>query len=273
MGLAARFPGLQGAFRLRVAVLTSLSLVACAGASTRPGGQADDLSELRSQLTAQSALIAQQQRRLEDLEIRLAAIQARGVPAAAPKGTAAPAQPARFESKPQLKTVKLGGRRPNPVERAPRLPSTVALKEPDEDALARLEAAAADPSLEREASADFEWAQAIRELNAGDHARAETDLLAFAAGHPGHTAADNALYFAGLVREARGDCASALALFESVGKRYPAGDAVPMAELELGRCHSILGRRAEAKEVLSRLVREHAGAPEAVKAQALLLGL
>ena len=52
-------------------------LAACAGAPARPALEADDLKELRSQLQAQSALVAQQQRRIEELEVKLAALAAR----------------------------------------------------------------------------------------------------------------------------------------------------------------------------------------------------
>src|SRR5882672_7722030 len=151
-----------------------------------------------------------------------------------------------------LKTVKMGeGRRlrrdrVNPVSLAPRLPATVELREPDEDDLARLEA---DPVVVRDFDADHAWAEAVQKLNQGNHAEAETEFLAFVAANPQHTAADNALYLAGLIRESRGDCASALSLFESVPRKYPAGDAVPQAMLERGRCLRIMGRRDEAKQV------------------------
>src|SRR3954462_16033701 len=114
-------------------------LAACASAPVRPSVEAEDLKELRSQLQAQSALVAQQQRRIEELEVKLAALAARAQPAHAPT-----AAPARSEPRPPLKTVKVGGRvrrsdRGNPVEHAPRIPATVELRDPDPEALARLE--------------------------------------------------------------------------------------------------------------------------------------
>jgi TolA-binding protein len=248
-----------------------LALAACASAQ-KPSPAADELRELRSQIEAQSALVGQQQRRIEELEVKLAALSARAhepAPAAAPASTKEP--------RPALKTVKLGegkGRRPiirdarlNPVERAPRIPAQVELKEPDEDAVDRLEA---DQDVAQQFNADRAWAKAVRELNDGQHAEAERDFLAFAAESPHHSAADNALALAGLAREVRGDCAGALALFESVPLKYPAGDAVPQAMLERGRCLSILGRGAEAKPLLQQLVHDHPDAPEAEQARRLL---
>jgi TolA-binding protein len=182
----------------------------CAGAQPKPSAEADALRELRSQLDAQSAMVAQQQRRIEELEMRLAALAARSQPqpAQAPARAAPPAGTQRSDPRPPLKTVKLGeGRRLwrdriNPVSLAPRLPATVELREPDDDQLARLEA---DPETVREFDADHAWAEAVQNLNEGKHAVAEMQLLAFVAAYPRHTAADNALYLAGLVRESRGD--------------------------------------------------------------------
>src|SRR5438874_778390 len=143
-------------------------LVACAGAAVRPAAESEELNEMRGQIQAQSALLAQQQRRIEELEV---------------------------------------------------------------------------------------------------------ELLAFVATYPQHSAADNALYLAGLIREVRGDCAGALQIFESLPLKYPAGDAVPQAQLERGRCLRVLGRKAEAKAVLNQLSAEHPQAPESAHSRQLLQGL
>ena len=257
--------------RFRLVAVAAL-LAGCAGAPARPPSEAEELRELRSQIQAQSILVAQQQRRIEELEVKLAALAAKAQPAA---GHPASAAPARHDPRPPLKTVKVGGRlrrtdRINPVERAPSLPILVELKEPDEEALARLDS---DPMVAREFDADHTWAQAVQKLNDGRHAEAETDLLAFAAAYPRHSAADNALFLAGLVREVRGDCAGALQLFESVPLKYPAGDAVPQAQLERGRCLRILGRKDEAKSVLKQLAMEHPHASETAQSRQLLQDL
>ena len=263
---------------LRFRSLAFAALVAaCAGAPARPPVEAEELKDLRSQIQAQSALVAQQQRRIEELEVKLAALAAKAHPAAAHPTPAAPAPaavPVRAEPRPKLTTVKAGGRLKrtdrNPVEHAPLLPTTVVLRDPDARALAQLDT---DPAIAREFDADYAWAQAVRKLNEGKHAEAEIDLLAFVAAWPGHTAADNALYLAGLVREVRGDCAGALSLFESVPQKYPAGDAVGQAQLERGRCLRILGHKDEARLVLEQLSTEHPDAPEAAQSRQLLQDL
>ena len=257
--------------RFRLVAVAAL-LAGCAGAPVRQSSEAEELKELRSQIQAQSILVAQQQRRIEELEVKLAALAAKAQPAA---GHPASAAPARHDPRPPLKTVKVGGRlrrtdRINPVERAPSLPILVELKEPDEEALARLDS---DPTVAREFDADHIWAEAVQKLNDGRHAEAETDLLAFVAAYPRHSAADNALFLAGLVREVRGDCAGALQLFESVPLKYPAGDAVPQAQLERGRCLRILGRKDEAKSVLKQLAMEHPHASETAQSRQLLQDL
>lgn len=256
----------------RISLPFVLALAACAAAQ-KPQPSSDDLRELRAQLEAQSALVGQQQRRIEELEVKIAALAARAQEQKAPAPAAAPAK----EPRPALKTVKLGegkGRRPvirgdrlSLRDRAPRIPSSVELKEPDDDAVDRLEA---DQDVAKQFAADRAWAKAVRELNDGQHAEAERDFLAFAAENPHHSAADNALALAGLAREVRGDCKGALPLFESVPVNYPAGDAVPQAMLERGRCLSILGRGAEAKPLLEQLVHDHPDAPEAEQARRLL---
>ena len=260
--------------RLRHLLVFFALTAGCATAQPKPSVEAETLKELRTQLDAQSALVAQQQRRIEEMEMKLAALAARAqpLPAAVPARAILPSAP-RNDLRPPLKTVKLGeGRRLrhdriNPVALAPRLPATVELLEPDDDRLARLEA---DPQMVLEFDADHAWADAVAKLNAGRHGEAEMELLAFVAAYPRHPAADNALYLAGLVRESRGDCASALPLFEAVPQKYPAGDAVPQALLERGRCLRILGRKDEANSVLLQLQKEHPEAAETVQGSRLL---
>jgi len=262
-------------------ILALASCAACAGAQVREEG----LLELKGELAAQSVQIAAQQRRIEDLEVRLAALAARAEakpaaatraekPAAAPAPTAAPAH----DPRPKLKTVKLGeGRRRrrdyNPVERAPVIPSSISIKEPDQETLDRLEAAAVDPGIRAELDADHAFAQAVGKLNKGELGAAETELLAFAGEHPRHTAADNALYLAGLIREHNGDCAGAVALFERVPLTYPAGDAVLASLVEKGRCLTRMQRKDEARELLAKIVREHPEGVEGGAARQLLMNL
>lgn len=194
------------------------------------------------------------------------------VPVISGTGTITPERP---EAKPQAQP---GGRharplRVNPVERAPRLPSEVELKEPDERTLSALEEPA-PPKYDRrvvsELNADASFQEAVQTLNAGEHLTAQARFLAFAAQHPKHAAADNALYYAGLSRGALDDCAGALPLLTRVLTEYPAGDAVAPASLEKARCLLKLGREREGRALLTSVVDDFAGTAEASVAKALL---
>ena len=263
-------------------ILALASCTACAGAQVREDVQ---LLELKGQVAAQAGQIAAQQRRIEELEVKLAAVAARAEarPAAAPAAEkAAPphgsAAAPTHDPRPKLKTVKLGeGRRRrrdyNPVERAPLIPSSISIKEPDQETLERLEAAAVDPGIRAELDADHAFAQAVAKLNRGELQIAESELLAFAGEHPRHTAADNAIYLAGLIREHNGDCAGAVALFERVPLTYPAGDAVLPSLVEKGRCLTRMRRKDEARELFAKIVREHPEGVEGGAARQLLMNL
>jgi TolA-binding protein len=161
----------------------------------------------------------------------------------------------------------------NPVERAPRIPSTIALREPDEQALASLDDVPVDAVIRAEVEADHSFAAAVRKLNDGSLAAAEVDLLTFAEKYPRHSAADNALYLAGLIRENRGDCESAVPLFDRVPRDYPAGDSVAPALLEKGRCLRMQQHAEEARRTLARLLAEHPQAVEVTTARQILQSL
>jgi len=265
---------------LRFAIVLVPLACACAAAPVRDDSQ---LAELRGQVAAQSEQIAAQQRRIDELEVKLAAVASRAeaktvviqapAPAATAEKTATPAK----DPRPRLKTVKLSPRMPrhdyNPVERAPRIPSTIALREPDEQAIASLDDLPVDAVIRAEVEADHSFASAVRELNDGKLESAEVDLLGFAEKYPRHSAADNALYLAGLILQNRGDCENAIPLFDRVPREYPAGDSVAPALLEKGRCQRMLQHGDEARRTLSRLLAEHPQAVEVTSARQLLQSL
>jgi TolA-binding protein len=253
-------------------------IVGCAGAKPLPDTRVE---ELQQQVAAQANLLARQQQRIEELEVRVGTLASRAGPVAGPPHAQQPA-PAPGSSVPKtLQTIKLpappGGRRPhpprlNPVERAPRLPAQISLREPDEGALAELEAplaSAVDAAIASAAGADRAFAQAVQRLNDGEHPEAQALLLAFAARWPRHTAADNALYLAGLSRAATGDCPGAVAIFDRVPGEYPATDQLAPVLLEKGRCQARM-KRPEAQETLNRLTAEFPDSAEAAQARLLL---
>ena len=263
-----------------VALVAFALIAGCAGAKPLPDTRVE---ELQQELAAQANLLARQQQRIEELEVRVATLASR---AQAPASSAAHGQPpasAPGSSVPKtLQTIKLpappGGRRPhpprlNPVERAPRLPAQISLREPDEEALAELETplqSAVDSAIASAAGADRAFAQAVQRLNDGAHPEAQALLLAFAARWPRHSAADNALYLAGLSRAATGDCPGAVAVFDRVPAEYPATDQLAPVLLEKGRCQARMKRQLEAHQTLSRLTDEFPDSAEAAQARLLL---
>jgi TolA-binding protein len=267
------------------AVLTACAAVClgCAGARPHPDAR---IEELHQALAAQGEQIARQQQRIEQLELRVATLAPRAS-ATPTRGGSSPAEaaPVPGAAVPRsLQTFKVppppGGRRPrspraNPVERAPVLPADVQLKEPDESALAELDEPirpSVDAYLRDVAGADHSFAQAVQLLNDGAHVEAQRALLAFAAAHPRHEAADNALYLAGLSLAVTGDCKAALPLLRRVPVEYPAGDAVAPALLESARCLTRL-QQPEARSALARVTSEFPDTAEAVQARQLLDGL
>lgn len=250
----------------------------CAGARATPDPRVE---ELQQQVAAQASLLSRQQQRIEELEVRVASLASRSRTSAPAAGAQAPQTSPGAGVPRSLQTIKLppppGGRRPriarlNPVERAPRLPAQISLREPDEATLAELEAplpSAIDVALASAASADHAFAEAVQRLNDGEHAEAQAMLLAFAAKWPRHTAADDALYLAGLSRSASGDCAGALPLFDRVPAEYPASDQLSHVLLEKGRCLARL-KRPEARAVLEQLAQEFPDSTEAAQARLLI---
>jgi len=89
---------------------------------------------------------------------------------------------------------------------------------------------------------------------AGDLVVAIRKYRDFAARNPRHDFADNAVLGLGRCRYARAELAAALKAFRWVIQHHPTGNVVPEALLMVGLTQWKLGRRAEARETLSRLV-------------------
>jgi tol-pal system protein YbgF len=106
----------------------------------------------------------------------------------------------------------------------------------------------------------------------GDLAGAIAAFQRFAERYPDHSYSDNALFLVGRARFDRAELAGALTAFRAVVDRYPAGNKVPDALLMIGLTLDRLGRPAEGRETLSRLVSMFPGTDAATRAQATLRG-
>jgi TolA-binding protein len=279
--------------RLHPTKLRWLAIPLCAALSCATGKSAErdaQVEELRGQLASQGEQIRSQQQRIEALEARLSALASTSRPPPPPPAT--PAEPpVKIEydgPTKKLETVKLhpqptsgrAERRPprvspsssaSPAAQPPQLPSSVELKEPDSDALAELDKPPhVDTRMNPAFLADQNFAQAVQQLNSGEYAQAEAQFLSFAARFPRNASADDAIYFAGLARAATGDCKGALAEFDRVLRDYPATNARVESKLEKGRCLLQIGKRAEGRAVLEKMLVEEQGALENQQAKALL---
>ena len=78
------------------------------------------------------------------------------------------------------------------------------------------------------------------------YADAETRFRRFLDLYPRHPLADNAQFWIGESRYARGDFASALAAFSATVEQYPDGNKVADAMLQAGKCLESMGQDAEA---------------------------
>ncbi len=115
--------------------------------------------------------------------------------------------------------------------------------------------------------AEYETAMAL--YKAGEIAGAERAFELFAAAHPKHDFADNALYWKGESAYDQGHYDDALAAFTTVVERYGGGNKAADALLKIGLCYGKLGDVANARDVLAELVAAYpdAGASDIARAR------
>ena len=105
---------------------------------------------------------------------------------------------------------------------------------------------------------------------AGDLTRAAAGFSEFGQLYPRHGYADNALYLLGACRFARAEYRGALDAFRAVLTEHPTGNKVPDALLMIGRTQQQLGRPAEGRETLGRLMAMYPDTEAARRASAEL---
>lgn len=258
MTLGKRRPYTEG-----IRTLWTVVLLALGGCATDVASRAE-LKELTASMRALRADNARLETRLERLE--------RGQPRSAPPA-AGLAVPAAKSELPPLTVVKMKPRR----DPAPKLATEVSVVEPPEGMVEEIRAPApdkADAPTETEAqAADAQYQRGVDSLHTGNVEGAAAQLQQFAADWPRHPHADNALYFAGLAQMSLENWEAAAKLFESVGTRYPAGDAVVDCMLKLADCRLKLNRPQEAKATWERIVTTFPGTAAASQAQARLASL
>jgi TolA-binding protein len=263
------------------AIAPLCALTACA---TTGSLQSSELAELKAEVRAMRETQARLEKRLERVELQASVSQSRA--SAVAREGAAPAAPAATASSgystPELAVVKLKPRN----EPAPPLPTRVEVVEPAPDDMemfissapegdsAPAAAEASEPREELDAAVlDAEFEQAVAALRTGNVEGGVTRLLAFAAEHPRHPRADNALYFSGLGQMGLKDHASAVKSFERLIASYPAGDAVLDGMLRLAECRLRLNQKDDARALYTRILTQFPGTAAATQAEQRLASL
>jgi len=120
------------------------------------------------------------------------------------------------------------------------------------------------------APGDSSYEAALVALRDGRTEEAERRLIEFAEGFPGSELADNAWFWLGESRAARGDHAGAVDAYRTAIDRYPEGNKIPDTLLKLGVALSNLGESGPAREAWQELVRRF---PTTAAAEAALAKL
>lgn len=103
------------------------------------------------------------------------------------------------------------------------------------------------------------YQEAFERLMNGEYEQAMLSLERFLERYPAGVYAPNALYWLAEAKYAMRDFAGALLDFSAVRERFPDSDKSGDALLKMGYAHFELGRYAEAREALNRVVAEHSG--------------
>lgn len=149
----------------------------------------------------------------------------------------------------------------SPAPGAPEVAPRIAIEESD-----LAEAGSAGASAEGAAR----YEDALAALAAGRVEEAERALSSFAEGSPDSDLADNAWFWLGESRAARGDTAGAIDAYRTAVDRYPEGNKIPDALLKLGVALDATGQRGAAREIWAELVRRF---PTTAAADAAILRL
>ena len=107
----------------------------------------------------------------------------------------------------------------------------------------------------------------------GRYAEAETRFRRYVEQYPHSDLADNAMFWIGECRYARGDFSSALGSFSDTVERYPDGNKVSDALLKAGKCLEALGETEQARSTYEEVVRRYPGSAAAALARDLLAAL
>ncbi|WP_141621712.1 tol-pal system YbgF family protein [Myxococcus sp. AB036A] len=275
-------------------LLAAAPLCALGACATTASSEAE-VSALRSELRTLRA----SQERLVERVARLEAHDAVSRAGASSEGPSARSIPVKVEASaqeslgatPELAVVKLKPRH----EPAPKLPTAVAVMEPDDEQMEMFISPAPDEGAGSSASAasaatmmasnedagaqqdpdvlDAEFDKAVNMLRTGNVEGGVEKLRRFADENPRHPRADNALYFSGLGQIGLNEFKAAAKTFERLIDKYPAGDAMLDGMLRLAECRMRLNQSADAKVLYTRVVTQFPGTAAATQAEQRLAAI
>lgn len=275
----------------RVRVLSASALLSFSvGCATSDGATREEVDALRKDLREQRERQAIMDRRIADMDARLALIADKV--STRPTAEARPGQ----EGRPQLDVVRVGpqGRKappqPPPDESEPKVereddindggmylhPNRQVLLERDANgrAVSRKQADVSDEKLaaqEEETIARTDprtqYNQSMREFKARKYAEAARGFEDVADRWPEHPLADNAVYWTGVCYLQQGEMALAINELQKVPVRYPKSDKVPDALFSLAEAYQRVGDKESAKAMLTQLVEMYPAAEKAGEAR------
>lgn len=244
-------------------------LAACGGGLVRPaddGAASQEIRELKARVLELQRQAAVNQVELERLRERVAALEGHGgrsgLPSAPTPTPPAAARPEPPRPRPDLEVVEvldddvaeedMAADELDAPESPPQrpAPSAVAVEVPP--ATATPPAPSRPPSSAAQALYD----RGYTFYHQGRYVDAESTFQRFLQEHPGNDLEDNAQYWIGEARFARGDLRGALAAFRETVERFPTGNKVPDSLLKAGQClegiGDVDGARATYREVRRR---------------------
>jgi tol-pal system protein YbgF len=274
-----------------VAALLLAGAAGCGGPSTQVQ---EDLASLRQDLAAA--------RRTEDeLRTRIERLEARGDLSPAPaRITATAAAPLTDDTVPSLPVVHLRPEGSDPSA-APDVDTHIPIRDGtptrsyvidqtfqdsekpvDLNAVLARQRRTESPTSRPETPArsagtagqeDAEFQKAVVKYNDGKYPEATAAFKAFAERYPGHQAASEALFLAGMSETATNHCLDAEPLFQTVLKAYPEAPAAGRSLLALGKCEANVGHDDSARTYFGRVLSEYPHTAEASQAKAAMADL
>lgn len=257
-------------------VAAALLGTACTGSgplATRSGadGPAPEVRELRQRVIELQRRAAVAEVELERLRRQVATLEARLEGRPVPE----PSAPARSRSgedgrrtppEPVIEIEDVSDREPPPARSAPRAVEEPAAGSASGSGVGRPVPTSPPPEGGDEGGADevTPAAQALYDqgytlYHQRRYVDAESTFRRFIQEHPSTELTDNARYWIGESRLARGDVRGALAAFRETVERHPDGNKVPDALLKVGEAMARIGDMEGSREAYREVVRRFAG--------------